>query len=274
MGGSSSTSRDSTVVKDAKSSDILHASDIRFDYEPLEDEVGIVYIVTNNYRYDDKMALRDHGVDLKKMKGFFNGLVDKYYVESAQNRTRENFINTCKYLAQWSKYPSSCKRIIIYFAGHGSNCHIIMEADARDSTNRKITINEILSIFRTETCKKMVKIFLFDACCNVQNVVCEEGNNELVACAASEGYSAQSDPYVGGYWTNELNLMLDENRDIDILTVLECVKRKMENKKYPLYDSTGAFVTCTNLSPSFKSGLLETEKVFFPRKGMCMYVVT
>lgn len=273
MGGSSS--RDSSVPKAAKSSDVLHASDIRFEYEPLEeDEVGIVYIVTNNYRYDENMALRDHGVDLKKMKSFFTGLVDKYYVVPAQNRTRENFISTCKYLAEWSKYPATCKRIIIYFAGHGSNGHITMEADVKDSTNRNVTINEILSLFRTEACKHMLKLFLFDACCNAHSVVCEEGSNELVACAASEGYSAQSDPYVGGYWTNELSLMLDENQGSDILTVLENVKRKMENKKYPLYDQTGKFVACTNLSPSFKSGLLETEKVYFPKKGAFMYVHT
>lgn len=269
MGGSSSTlSSTESIARNVASSDVVHASDIRFDYEPLTDEVGVVYIVTNNYRYDDKMALRDHGVDLKKMNRFFNSLFEKYYIVSAQNRTRMNFMNTCKYLATYSDYPASCKRIIVYFAGHGSNGYVSMETDSKSPKTENVTINEILSEFRTETCKEMVKIFLFDACCNAQNVVCEEGSNELVACAASEGCNAMSDPYVGGYWTHELYLMLDEKQDCDILTVLELVKDKMEKKQYPLYNN-GDLKGCTNLSPSYKSGLLKTEKLSFPKKGIC-----
>ena len=243
-------------------------SDILFDDQSLTDKAGVVYIVANDYRYDDEMALRYCGVDLQKMRKFFDNRLDKYYIVTSQNRTRENFINTLKYLAAWSKYPPSCKRIIIYFSGHGSAGHITMEKDAKKANSSEgVEINEMLSIFRTEIGKKMVKIILLDACCNTQSVNCEEGSNELVACAASKGYTSQSDEG-GGYWTHQLLLGLTEKEDCDLVTVLQYVKREMEYRKtYPVYNKNGE-LEFTTFSPSFKNGLLETEKIFFRRKGM------
>ena len=262
MGGGSSCDRTTSIPCD-------DLSDISFDYKPLTNEVGVVYVVTNDYHYDAKMVLRDHGVDRKNMERFFDNTIEKYYVMTAQNRTREKFISTLQYLANWPNYPPSCKRIIVYFAGHGSDGYITMEKDVKTASS-DVKINEILSIFRTDIGKKMVKLILLDACCNVQDVACEEGSNELVACAASEGFAAESDPCIGGYWTHELRLMLTEKQDCDLVTVLQSVKNKMEkDTKYPLYKK-GKYMGLTNLSPSFKNGLVEPEKNFCRQKGMYM----
>lgn len=243
------------------------SSDISFQDKPLTDEVGVVYIVTNDYRDDEDMqTLRACEVDLIRMKKFFNSLVDKYYVVTAQNRNREDFVRTLIYLATWPNYPVCCRRIIVYFSGHGRNGYITMEKNANKRTN--ITINDILLQFRTEICRRMVKIILLDACCTAEEVICERGYNELVACAASKGHTSQSDPFIGGYWSNDLCLMLESEQDCDFVTVLELVKEKMEKKSYPLYNQNKELHGTTNLSPSFKSGLLETEKIYFEKKGM------
>ena len=248
------------------------ASDIQFSSKPLKDEVGVVYVVTNDYRYDPTMKLRDHGVDLNRIKHVFENSLDKYYVEVRQNRTRDTFINTLEYLAAYEKqkkYPPSCKRIIIYFAGHGWGEHITMEEDAKNpAVTKKVEISEMLSILR-KIGVKMAKIILLDACCGVKEGICEEGSNELVACAASKDHCAESDPDSGGgYWTNELHLKLIED-NCDLVSALEFVKTKMKDKPYPSFDRTGKYVGMEKkFLPSFESGLLET--VYFPLKGIAI----
>ena len=97
---------------------------------------GIAFIVINNYRgapgkelCEPEKALRDYGIlDFNTVNRFFDNLVDKYHITIMHDVIRTRFIATCKYLADNTNRESSdCKRIIIYFSGHGDDSRILME---------------------------------------------------------------------------------------------------------------------------------------------------
>ena len=222
------------------------SSHVSFELEPLDDHVGVVYIVTNDYHGDDaRMAIRDQGRNCKRMKNFFYYLVDKYHITPAQNTTYDKFVATCKYIANWPKYKTSCKRIIIYFSGHGNGDYISMEEDRRTHGKRRVNINDILKWFRGDsTCANMQKILLLEACYRTDNIKCEE--NELVACAASsEGYDAESFPATGGLWTQEFWTLSNSKKSYDLVKLLQDVKDAMKSKN-------------RNQVPSFKNELGES----------------
>ena len=241
-------------------------SHISFHHSPLtEQDVGVVYIVTNDYHSEGR-ALRDHGVDFKNMSNFFGNLADKYHVTTQQSATYNKFIATCKYLADW-KYPRSCKRIIIYFAGHAGGSCISMETDSRNPDKTTIDINDILSLFRTENCRGMERILLLDACCNAKNIKCKD--NELVACAASEGCQAESLPWTGGMWTKEFCQIFNQKETYNLVTLLEDVKNEMKRKN-EMNPKSNIQV------PSWKSAL-KRDVIFIKRMlnvlcKFCMYI--
>ena len=239
---------------------------ILFPFDPLDKEVGIVYIVTNDYHADLKAALRDNGIDSQHVKNLFSNLEDKYHITTAQSVTYNKFVATCEYLSRY-KYPDTCKRIIIYFGGHGS-CdavgeYITMEADAKqNSKGPKVYIKDILSYFRNETCRDMERIILLDACCGVKQIKCED--NELVACANSENCEAQSLPWIGGYWTNELWLLFKEKESYDFKILLDDVEVALKKKH--------------GQTPSYRGKLrnkiiLKKGMLFFPIYANLDYVV-
>ena len=107
----------------------LDASDIKLTKEDFNgSEVGVVYLLTNDYHAEDKAAIRDHGKDRQRMTAFFESCVDRYVVKPHTNATAKRFLATCRSLAN-CKYPEHCDRIIIYFAGHGKDGYITMEKD-------------------------------------------------------------------------------------------------------------------------------------------------
>ena len=262
----------------------LEASDIEFERRGfVGNEVGVVYIVSNDYHSEENTALHDHGKDSKNMENFFSECEDNFYVASVRSATSKKFLATCEYLAldrsaeRYQAYPECCDKIIIYFAGHGKNGYIIMEKDYSDpdlssnsrsrrnkevSERSKISIEDILSIFRKNETMKMSRVLLLDACCSAENINCEE--NELVACAASDSCSALSYPYTGGCWTKELCGMFDnEMQNCDIEELLNSVKNKMNETLYPCPDGSGA----KYLFPSFRKGNL-TKKIIFKKRSM------
>ena len=186
------------------------SSYISFDHNPLsesENYTGVAFIVSNDYHGEPGCTLRDYGLDFKNMKHVFDNLVDKYHVTVAHSATYSKFIATCKYLADYKpEYPKCCKRIIIYFSGHGGDGYIRMERDAMHPDRSNVKIIEILNFFRNDKCKDMERILLLDACCSAEDIECE--GNELVACATSKGRPAESFPWTGGLWTKKFGIFL------------------------------------------------------------------
>lgn len=74
----------------------------------------------------------------------------------------------------------------------------------------------------------MERILLLDACCNTENIECED--NELVACAASKQYPGQNIFWTSGTWTKELWIMLNEKKTCDLVAVLMDVEEVMLGK--------------------------------------------
>ena len=96
------------------------------------DTTGIVYIVTKEkapLRIRDDYCL--YWLDFEAVINFFDNLVDKYEVTIENSVTYGKFMNFCKYLGD-SHYPSSCKRIIIYFSGDGDDGHIRIQKDIKN----------------------------------------------------------------------------------------------------------------------------------------------
>ena len=75
----------------------------------------------------------------------------------------------------------------------------------------------------------MERILLLEACCFAETIRCEE--NELVACAASEGHPAGSFCWTGGFWTKKLWSTLDETLTYDLEELLQDVKYELEKEK-------------------------------------------
>ena len=190
------------------------------------DTIGIVYIVTK-----EKAPLRirdDYWLDFEAVINFFDNLVDKYEVTIEHSVTHSKFMNFCQYLGD-SHYPSSCKRIIIYFSGDGDDGYIRIQKDIKKpKKTEKVEIIDILSCFRNSKCKHLERILLLDACCNVECIKCEE--NELVACATSERYLGKRFVWPGLTWTKELWTMLNEKQTCDLVTVLKDVQEGMLGK--------------------------------------------
>lgn len=71
--------------------------------------------------------------------------------------------NSSHVIEIYHSYPSTCKRILVYFSGHGSDGFLAMQ----DGSHTRI--EDIVNCFKTgisksETVPHMVKMFFFDAC--------------------------------------------------------------------------------------------------------------
>ena len=191
-------------------------------------------------------------LDFNTVNRFFDNLVDKYHVTTVHDAIHNRFIATCKYLAD-NTYPRSCKRIIIYFSGHGYNESIQME------NYRGVKIAEILSYFHNENCREMERILLLDAPCSAENIKCEP--NELVACASSRG--RHPDPrflWTGGLWTKKIwkLMMLTGKLTNNLVTSLENVLEDMKGQE----DEDVQI-------PSIKNEIPENQKIIFTCKLNC-----
>lgn len=111
---------------------------ISFELKPLsEKDVGVVYIVTNDYHADPTKALGDHGKDFKHMENLFCNLVDNYHVTIAQSATYKKFVATCKYLADRKKYPVLAKESSYIF-------QVMLAMDTFPWKRMQITVKNVM----------------------------------------------------------------------------------------------------------------------------------
>ena len=209
---------------------------------------GIAFVVYNRYSSGQK-PLPDTLKDGRKMSKFFKGV--KYFVVPGHNLQYREFMDTLKYLVKYPNFPQSCRRIVVYFAGHGTNESIVME----DGQSVKIKdVQTLLREFRSD--KKVAKIFLIDACrfpgvkfrdlwycfwnylrCMIfsqQNNETKSANdsNELLAYATTENHAAFSLNY-GGFWSQTLIKKLEEQKHNHVKEILRQMYNEMSSKEVP-----------------------------------------
>ena len=232
--------------------------------EILSNERGVAFIVSNKYLCGDKQ-LSSSDEDAKKMEELFQEKEINYSVHVRNQVTFDKFMATCKHLATYEYYPVTCEAIVIYFAGHGGNGFITMEAEKEKKITR-VNILELRSMFKNT---EIAKIFFIDACrgsgldsgctsivtTNTEstNEYATTGNhsenisnndsttnhpsqgNDLIAYATSKGFVAYSYKD-GGSWTNTLVLQLRRLKNEDIHSVLTKVNGLMKNKQHGTKD--------------------------------------
>ena len=108
----------------------------------LKDERGVAFIVSNRASEDDK-----------NMEELFKEV--KFDVHVRNNVTAKQFLATCEYLARYEEYPSTCKMIVIYFSGHGSNGFISMKPE-KDHDGR-IHVLDLRAMFKNTNIAKVVQ---------------------------------------------------------------------------------------------------------------------
>ena len=248
MGNSHSVHNDRPDYCDADVKDSL------ITLENLTNQRGVAFIVSNAYPCGKK-ELHSSIEDSKKMEDLFKEEGINYSPYVRTQVMYKNFIATCKYLATYEHYPTTCKTIVIYFAGHGGKGFITMEAE-KGMEKTRVDLQKLRSLFnKTE----LAKVFFIDSCrgsgsdpgssssaatindsanngfgatsdSDVKDI--KQSSNELIAYATSEGYVAHSDKDQGGSWTNTLVLQLRKSKDKPITNVLHDVNRLMKYKQH------------------------------------------
>jgi len=132
------------------------------------------------------------------------------------NVSADTLLACCKSLAN-RNYDSSCKRIIVYFSGHGDHSDLgstLLMQNGLDT----VLISDVMSKFE-KTDQATVKMFFVDACRGIAQFDPAFGKggsqspltvNMLLAYATTENYKAYGHSS-GSDWTNSLVTELDQS---------------------------------------------------------------
>ena len=232
--------------------------------------VGVALLVSNGYQREKELKFVHE--DTNKMERVFKRF--SYAVYRKKNVTDKEFRSCYRDLADHS-YPSTCKRILVYFSGHGSDGVLAMQ----DGSHTRI--EDIINCFKTgitksETVPHMVKMFFFDACRGSEEDlgypnskgdsndtawigrIPKEGGM-LVAYASTPLHKSYETPS-GSRWTNYLVQALEESEeDHDVFKVLTRANELMEKHTKP---TSGGILFQTS---EFTSNL--KELVYFKKEA-------
>ena len=211
------------------------------------DIVGVALIVSNDYQgLKDVDELHFVHKDAASLEQVFKGF--SYAVYRKENVSTADFVSCYKKLAEF-KYPSRCKRILVYFSGHGGNDGaLIMQDGGRIKSEDMISCFKI-HISNNETLAEMAKMFFFDACRGSQQDhgymrksggetdwmkrIPREGG--VLIAYASTPYHVSYGDSSGSRWTNCLVQALEESKDNDdvcrILTTANILMAKQPNSE-------------------------------------------
>ena len=209
---------------------------------------GVALLVSNDYigqvNLDEALFTHKDTDNLQKQFEEFN-----YVIYRKKNIGRREFVSCYKSLGEY-KYPPTCKRILIYFSGHGNEGSLAMQ----DGSNVKI--EDIISCFKVDVANnvrllEMAKMFFFDACRGSKidegySYPNPEAATEIVKKIPKEGgmvIAYSSTPCHPSYgipdgsrWTNCLVKALKESKRSDdvnqILTKANILMRNQPNYKY------------------------------------------
>ena len=210
--------------------------------------VGVALLVSNDYTTLKTVgSLSFTHRDTDNLVQLFKEFT--YAVYRRKNVSAE-FVTCYKALAEF-KYPPTCKRILVYFSGHGKDGALVMQ------DGEKVKIEDMISCFKihvanNSTLAGVVKMFFIDACRGSQRddgyymkampddeITClervpKEGNT-LVAYASTRYHVSFGDA-TGSQWTNCLVKALRESKESDdvctILTDTSIMMRKVPNQHY------------------------------------------
>ena len=202
--------------------------------------VGVALLVSNDYKTLGKDAeLGSTHSDAFKMEEVFEEF--GYVVYRMQNIRSEDFTSYCKEIAGF-QYPQNCRRILVYFSGHGDDGTLVMQ-DGGD-----LIIESIIELFKPDVANnavltEMAKMFFFDACRGgkedhgyntarggvrnkagneitfLKRLVLPREGNVFVAYASTRHYCAY-ETSAGGRWTTCLIKALKESKVTDTLEAI------------------------------------------------------
>ena len=238
-------------------------------------DVGVAFFVSNDYYGQNKVD------KLKSTHNDSDGLAKlfkeefMYSVYQQRNICKEEFIDCCKLLAGF-KYPQNCRRIVVFFSGHGNKGTLLFQ-DGKE----KALVNNILQLFKLDiannkTLINIAKLFFIDACrgkledpgylvatpkspgaatSDIDYITVPTRANYFIAYASSPGYAAFQDAR-GGCWTQCLIQALQKSKLEDsIYSVLTATHKMMSE------NTNGEIQT-----PEFKSNL--TVEIFFKKEAL------
>jgi len=221
------------------------------DVKVMPYHTGVALLIGNQYK--------EGGTDLETLSGTHNdcdnvekllkGFGYKVYIKT--DRTRDQMLNCCESLAQYV-YPDSCKRLIVYFSGHGD-----VNSDNEDcliaEKGSEIPVYQLISTIALPKNDSMIKMFFIDACRGrndeVDTAVLAPPNNTptkgapfhkkifenvLIACSCPPTFTshmASSDAVCcGSQWTNSLIEALDKSTvDESLFSILAKAEILLKN---------------------------------------------
>lgn len=203
--------------------------------------VGVALLVSNDYK--GPKGVHKEAANLEQMFKRFS-----YAVYRRENLSTADFVSCYKKLATF-KYPSTCKKIVVCFSGHGGNDGALIMQDGKE-----IKAEDMISCFQAhisdnETLTEMAKMFFFDTCQGSQEDcgyipksgstgdwmtrILKEGGT-LVAYT-SIPHHVSYDGSSGSQWTNCVFQALKESKDNDnvcrIVTYANILMRKQPNSE-------------------------------------------
>ena len=256
----------------------------KLDIEIDRNTVGVALLVSNDYSTlgtNEELSFTHRDAD--NLEQLLKNKFD-YIVYRKKNISGKEFESYQKTLSEF-KYPSTCRRLIVYFSGHGVDGSLLMQDGDIVQVDNLVTFfdpeiasNEIMLI-------EVAKIFLIDAySLKVEKVddcplasAKPQGRitclrripkvfNILVAYACTQ-YRSASEVSIGRRWSNCLVKTLRESRERDdicgILTKANQLIRELPGGQYH------------NVVADFTSNL--TREVYFKHKtkqckGKCLCI--
>ena len=221
--------------------------ELKIDINKLKSTIGVALLVSNDYKglNKDKVThLSATHQDADDLEALFNEFT--YTVYNKKNITAEQLKVFCDQLTT-QKYPKSCKRILIYFSGHGRNGTLLMQ------DGKEVEIEKLVGCFKmatgnsNETLLEMAKMFFFDACrgsredgwYSIQGggevarplmKFPTEGN--ILVAYASTPYHVSYEGGKGGQWTNCLvQALRNSDEREDVCYVLTSASKMLRDKQ-------------------------------------------
>ena len=199
--------------------------------------VGVALLVSNEYTGDDALYVTHKDAD--NLGKLFREKF-AYFVFRMKNITADQFEASCGALAK-HQYPKNCKRILVYFSGHGGYGALQMQDGSQ------VEIDKLVNLFKTKTSvtnnkvlSEMAKMFFIDACrghdedsgyvirggSGEASRVPTEGN--ILVAYASTKYHVSYEGNDGGRWTNCLiQALSDSDERDDVCTILTSANKML-----------------------------------------------